>query len=67
MIPGINTGGGGLSANSSAASRSGDAGGSAGGSQFSFNFGGNPNVATTNYALIGLVVVAGLFVWKKYK
>ena len=65
MIPGIDTGGGGLSNSSSAASRSGDASGRAEGSRFSFTFGGNPNVQTNNYLLFGVIGLAALYLWKR--
>ncbi len=59
------TGGGGLSASSSAASRSGDASGLSGSGNKIFNFGANPNLsssqvvgALTNPLLIAGVVVA---------
>lgn len=67
MLPGIDTGGGGLSNSSSAAAQSGDADGTAGGSSFNFSFGGNPNVSTNNYMVIGAVAVAGLLLWMKLK
>lgn len=67
MFPDISGGAGGLSANSSANSRSGQARGSSGGNQFTFSFGGNPNVKSNDYLMYGGLAIAGFLLWKKFK
>lgn len=56
------TGGGGLSASSSAASRSGDASGLSGSGNKVFNFGSNPNIASSQVvgALTNPILIAGV-------
>jgi exo-beta-1,3-glucanase (GH17 family) len=68
------TGGGGLSASSSAASRSGDASGLSGSGNKVFNFGANPNMGTaqvagilTNPLVIGGVVIGLWLVFRRKK